>query len=152
MLNRISSLFRGSSKVDPDDEGEFNMHLGAAALLIEAAYMDDQFDESERAVISDLVRRHFGLDSADCKSLLVKAESAVASSHQLYEFTRSVNDNFTPEQRIELMEMLWEVVYADNEVHEFEVNLLRRVGGLIYVSDRDRALARQRVAQRLGSS
>ena len=63
-----------------------------------------------------------------------------------------MNDNFTPEQRIELMEMLWEVVYADNEVHEFEVNLLRRVGGLIYVSDRDRALARQRVAQRLGSS
>jgi uncharacterized tellurite resistance protein B-like protein len=73
-------------------------------------------------------------------------------SQQLYEFTRAVNDRFTPEQRIEIMEMLWEVVYADGEVHDFEVSLLRRIGGLIYVSDRDRALARQRVVDRLGQS
>ena len=48
--------------------------------------------------------------------------------------------------------MLWEVVYADGKVHDFEVSLLRRLGGLLYVSDRDRALARKRVLQRLGQS
>ena len=149
MLDRISSLFRGSKELDSDDESELSKHLAAAALLIETAYMDEEFAESERAVISDLVQRRFALDSADCQDLLVEAESAVVRSQQLYEFTRAVNDRFTPEQRIEIMEMLWEVVYADGEVHDFEVSLLRRVGGLIYVSDRDRGLARQRVVDRL---
>lgn len=152
MLDRISSLFRGSTELDSDDEGELSKHLAAAALLIETAYMDEQFDESERAVISDLVQRRFDLEAADCQRLLVEAESAVVRSQQLYEFTRAVNDRFTPEERIEIMEMLWEVVYADGEVHDFEVSLLRRVGGLIYVSDRDRGLARQRVVDRLGQS
>ena len=150
MLNRISSLFLGSTKTDLEGEGNSRMQLAAAALLIEAAYMDEQFDESERAVISDLVRRRFDLELADSERLLFEAESAVAKSQQLYEFTRAVNDRFTPEQRIELMEMLWEVVYADGRVHDFEVSLLRRLGGLLYVSDQDRALARQRVVQRLG--
>ena len=149
MLDRISSLFRGSKELDSDDESELSKHLAAAALLIETAYMDEEFDESERAVISDLVQRRFDLDTAVCQDLLVEAESAVVRSQQLYEFTRAVNDRFTPEQRIEIMEMLWEVVYADGEVHDFEVSLLRRVGGLIYVSDRDRGLARQRVVDRL---
>ena len=152
MLNRISSLFLGSTKTDLEGEGNSRMQLAAAALLIEAAYMDEQFDESERAVISDLVRRRFDLELADSERLLFEAESAVAKSQQLYEFTRAVNDRFTPEQRIELMEMLWGVVYADGRVHDFEVSLLRRLGGLLYVSDQDRALARQRVVQRLGQS
>ena len=149
MLDRISSLFSGSKELGSDDESELSKNLAAAALLIETAYMDEEFDESERAVISDLVQRRFDLDTAVCQDLLVEAESAVVRSQQLYEFTRAVNDRFTPEQRIEIMEMLWEVVYADGEVHDFEVSLLRRVGGLIYVSDRDRGLARQRVVDRL---
>ena len=152
MLNRISSLFLDSTKTDLEDEDKSSMQLAAAALLIEAAYMDEQFDESERAVVSDLVRRRFDLELADSESLLLEAESAVAKSQQLYGFTRAVNDHFTPQERVELMEMLWEVVYADGKVHDFEVGLLRRLGGLLYVSDRDRAFARQRVLQRLGQS
>ena len=53
-------------------------------------------------------------------------------------------------ERVELVEMLWEVVYADGRVDPFEANLLRRIGGLIYVSDRERGAARKRVAARLG--
>ena len=152
MLNRISSLFLDSTKTDLEGEGKSSMQLAAAALLIEAAYMDEQFDESERAVVSDLVRRRFDLELDESESLLLEAESAVAKSQQLYGFTRAVNDHFTPQERIELMEMLWEVVYADGRDHDIEAGLLRRLGGLLYVSDRDRAMARQRVLQRLGQS
>ena len=123
MLNRISSLFLDSTKTDLEGEGKSSMQLAAAALLIEAAYMDEQFDESERAVVSDLVRRRFDLELADSESLLLEAESAVAKSQQLYGFTRAVNDHFTPQERVELMEMLWEVVYADGKVHDFEVSM-----------------------------
>ena len=53
------------------------------------------------------------------------------------------------EERIELIEMIWEVVYADGELHDYEANLLRRLGGLLYVSDRERGDARKRVLARL---
>ncbi len=57
---------------------------------------------------------------------------------------------FSDAERIELIEMLWEVAYADGVVHDYEHNLLRRIAGLIYVTDRDRGLARNRVLARLG--
>jgi len=149
MLDRLSAIFHSKNKADLENRDTLDMQVAATALLVEAACMDDKFDDSERFVISNLVRRRFNLCEPDCKILIAEAESAVADSTQLYGFTREVNDRFTLEQRVELMEMLWEVVYADGEAHDFEVALLRRIGGLMYVSDHDRASARQRVVSRL---
>ena len=149
MLDRLSAIFHSNNKTDLKNREKLDMQVAATALLVEAACMDDKFDDSERLVISNLVQRRFNLCEPDCKDIMAEAESAVAGSTQLYGFTREVNDRFTLEQRVELMEMLWEVVYADGKAHDFEVALLRRIGGLLYVSDHDRALARQRVISRL---
>jgi uncharacterized tellurite resistance protein B-like protein len=65
-------------------------------------------------------------------------------------FTRTIKDGYSPEDRVEIIEMLWEVAYADGVLHDYEANLLRRVGGLIYVSDQDRGDARKRVLTRMG--
>ena len=64
-------------------------------------------------------------------------------------FTRVIKDRYSPEERVELVEMAWEVVYADGELHDYEANLLRRLGGLLYVSDKERGDARKRVLARL---
>ena len=149
MLDRLSAIFHSHNETDLKNRDKLDMQVAATALLVEAACMDDKFDDSERFVISNLVQRRFNLCEPDCKDIMAEAESAVAESTQLYGFTREVNDRFTLEQRVELMEMLWEVVYADGKAHDFEVALLRRIGGLLYVSDHDRALARQRVISRL---
>ena len=149
MLDRLSAIFRSKNEAGLKNQETLDMQVAATALLVEAACMDDKFEDSERFVISALVQRRFDLSEPDCKNLIAEAESAVADSTQLYGFTREVNDRFTLEQRVELMEMLWEVVYADGKAHDFEVALLRRIGGLLYVSDHDRALARQRVISRL---
>ena len=69
---------------------------------------------------------------------------------ELFHFTRIVNERLSPEQRVELIEMLWEVAYADGVLDQYEDSLLRRIGGLIYVPDRERGMARQRVLARLG--
>ena len=112
--------------------------------------MDEGFDNRERRTIERLVVARFGLDEDECRSLIAAAEAAVAESHQLYRFTRVVKDQFTPEERIELIEMLWEVAYADGVLHDYEASLLRRIAGLIYVSDRESGVARQKVLRRLG--
>lgn len=126
------------------------LKLALAALLAEAAHSHQHFDESERAVVARLLQRRFNLSPADARALLAAGEQESNRSAELFHLTRIVNDRLSSEQRVELIEMLWEVAYADGVLDEYEDSLLRRVGGLIYVSDRERGMARQRVLERLG--
>jgi uncharacterized tellurite resistance protein B-like protein len=130
----------------PQDE----LRLALTALLIEAAFSDNHFEEAERAVIRRLIERRFNLSHSDARSLLSAAEATASQSAELYHFTRIINERLSFEQRVELIEMLWEVAYADGVLDEYEDSLLRRVAGLVYVPDRERGMARQRVVERLG--
>ena len=126
------------------------LQLAAAALLVEAARMDDDYNATERALIASLLRERFDLDDDDTEALVAAADAATEDLVEVYGFARRVKDAFTPEERVRMIEMLWEVVYADGEVHDHEANLLRRVAGLIYVSDRESGDARKRVLDRRG--
>jgi uncharacterized tellurite resistance protein B-like protein len=126
------------------------LQLALTALLVEAAYIDDHFDQAERATIAQLIERRFKLSQPEARALLAAGETAASESAELFHFTRIVNERLSFEERVELVEMLWEVAFADGVLDEYEDSLLRRVGGLIYVPDRERGMARQRVLRRLG--
>ena len=126
------------------------LRLALTALLVEAGYSDDHFDENEREVISRLLESRFDLSHADARALLAAGEREARASAELFHLTRIINERLSFEERVGLVEMLWEVAYADGVLSEYEDSLVRRVGGLIYVSDRDRGMARQRVLGRLG--
>ncbi len=152
MINRIKALILG----DGDGGGQNAATSGAAddltvaavALLIEAAVMDGEFDAAERAKISGLLGERFGLDGAGIADVLAAGEAAVEQSHQLFAFTRVIKQGFDFDERIRMIEMLWEVAYADGQVHDFEASLVRRVAGLIHVADRDSGAARKRAQAR----
>jgi uncharacterized tellurite resistance protein B-like protein len=129
--------------------GRDELQLAVAALLIEAARVDDAFGEDERKVIARLLERRFGLGTVEAQMLEDVAEQRVESSTQLFGFTRTINQRLPRERRVELIEMLWEVAYADGVLDPLEDTLLRRVGGLIDVSDHERGAARLRVMERL---
>ncbi len=148
MIDRIAAFLRGRAAAPDTPLSRDEKQLAAAALLVEAALMDEDFDDRERRTIERLVVARFGLDEDECGRLIAAAEAAVAESNQLHRFTRAVKDQFAPDERVELIEMLWEVAYADGVLHDYEASLLRRVGGLIYVSDRDSGEARRRVLAR----
>jgi len=135
---------RGGGSYDPEA-----YQLAAAALLVEAAQMDDTFDERERGKILDLVTTRFGLRREEGESLIDAAEDAVARSIQLHGFTRTIKSAFDHEERVELLEMLWEVAYVDGKLHDYEANLIRRITGLLQISDRESGSARKRALQRL---
>ncbi len=147
MLDEIKAWLESGGKSSARG-GTDEVQLAAAALLIEAAHIDDHVDPRERAVIDRILERRFKLSPAAARQLVVAAEQASERSTQLFRFARIINDRFSLEQRIELMEMLWEVVQADGTVDALEDTLLRRIGGLLYVPDRERGAARQRVLQR----
>lgn len=148
MIESIIGWLTGAAPegTGPRDE----LQLALTALLIEAACSDDRFNERERAVVERLIEQRFGLSRAQGEALLAIGESEAQRSAELFHLTRIVNERLSFEQRVELVEMLWEVAYADGELDQYEDSLVRRVSGLIYVPDRERGMARQRVLERRG--
>ena len=152
MINRIKALFADKGH-SPGPEADHHSHdelqLAAATLLVEAATLDGHYGETEQAAIDNLLREKFALKDEEARSLHDLAVTEQSEANQLLGFTRVIKDRYSLEERIELIEMIWEVVYADGELHDYEANLLRRLGGLLYVSDRERGDARKRVLARL---
>ena len=149
MIDRIKILLRGA---DPDDAGQTEPDapkLAAAALLVAAACMDGHFDGDERDAVCAALGAHFGLSESEADTLIEEAEAAHHEATDLHRFTRAINDRYDHGDRLAVMEMLWEVVYADGRLHAYEANLIRRVGGLLHITDRERGEARKRVLARV---
>ena len=134
----------------PEPQSRPDLRLSVAVLLLEAARQDDRFDSTERAVIAQLLTRKFDLTSEECAMLLEAGEVRAAQMVQLHGHTSAVFEQMTPEERVGMVEMLWDVAYADGVLDPEEDLLIRRVAGLIHVTDRERVLARQRAMARLG--
>ncbi len=150
-FERIAGLMAGKDGPLPL-EHEGGLQLAVAALLVEAALMDDRFDAAERRTITDLLAIRFELTADQAQSLLASAERAVRQSTQLFRFTQSVAEKLDPAERTRVVEMLWEVAYADGVLSPQEDALIRRIAGLVYVDDSARVAARQRVRRRQGLS
>jgi uncharacterized tellurite resistance protein B-like protein len=138
-----------------EDQGELSgdrdtLQLAVAALLMEAAHVDGSLGERERAAVQRLLERQFRLSPEASQALAATGERQAERSTQLFGFTRIINERVPRERRIELIEMLWEVTYADGILDPLEDAMLRQVGGLIDVADAERGAARQRVMKRLG--
>ncbi len=154
MINRMKSFLAGAkARQDGRFEGggAEQIRLAAAALLVEAAWRDQDFDETERRHIVDLVSGRFGLTREEAETLVAAAEQEVHGATQILPFTRAIKDRFSHVERIEMIEMLWQVVYADGVLHDHEAALMRQIGGLVYVSDRERGAARKRALAHLDS-
>lgn len=149
MFDRIKSIL-GEAAPSKAKDGPDPLQLAVAVLLVEAARMDSEFDAEERRTVVGLLARRFELDEAAAEALLAQAERKAENSVELYTFTRTVKDAFGHEERVELMQMLWEVAYADGELHHYESNLMRRVAGLVHVTDRESGEARKRALDHLG--
>ena len=152
MIDKIKNLLMGKtaeSTVVVDDQEQLRVAAAAAALMIEAAVMDGEFDGPERHVISGLLGSCFDLDVAEIEALIEAGEKAVGDSVELFSFSRVLKNGFDHEQRIEMIEMMWHVSYADGVLHDYEANLVRRLTGLLHVTDRESGEARKRVLERL---
>jgi uncharacterized tellurite resistance protein B-like protein len=149
MINRIKLLFSDNIQ----DVAEFKigkLEAASAALLVEAACMDGHFDEKERKKIVSLMKANFGLNNEESETLVNETQSVLEQTGDLYSFTRVIKDRFDQQERIQMIEMLWEVAFADGNVDYYESNLISRIAGLIYVNDIDRGEAKKRVMARLG--
>lgn len=137
-LRRLLSPARSETieAVDPS--------LAVAALLVEAARSDEHYDETEKRLIAGALAAQFGLDAQGAADLLARGEAAQNEAADLHRFTR-VAKTLSADDKLRLVETLWRIVLSDDRRDPHEEALIRRVCGLIYVSDRDSGEARQRV-------
>jgi uncharacterized tellurite resistance protein B-like protein len=136
---------------EPSRPGEpEDLQVAIVALLVQAARLDDRFDASERAAIERILASRFGLDGDGIRSLVETAARRAEDSTQILPFTRMVVEQLAPPERVQVIEMLYEVVLADGTLDPEEDALIRRIAGLIYVPDQERGAARKRARARLG--
>ena len=148
MIERLKSFLHGGA-AEEDDKPD-DLQIAVVALLIRAATTDAKFGEEERAAIRRIALQSFSLKEEELDRLIAEAESAEAETMDLHRWVQTVKQAYNEAERVGLIEKMWEVVYADGVLDDYEANLLRRVAGLIYVPDRVSGEARQRVLAKLG--
>jgi uncharacterized tellurite resistance protein B-like protein len=148
-VNIFKTLFSRGERPDVENRPEDDFRLAVAALLVEAARADDQYDEREAAIIEKSLAATFDLSHDEATSLRTAGEAAQMSALDIQRFTR-VAKQMSAEEKVAFVERLWEIVLSDGERDPFEDALMRRICGLIYLDDRESGAARARVAAKLG--
>jgi uncharacterized tellurite resistance protein B-like protein len=126
--------------------------LAAVALLVHAATIDGEMSPRERDKLHAVVKRRFALDDAATAELIDKATLAEHDAVDLYHFTSLLNRTLDEEGRARVVEMMWEIIYADGERDELEDNLVWRAADLLGVSQRERIALRQRIGGEAGEA
>ena len=132
MIARIKSFFEGNLECKKDSPSE-NIHLAAAALLIEMTLADDKVLPSETEVMLDILRNRFDISSSNIDELVILANDEVKNATSLYQFTSLVNENYLDADKFQLVRAMWDVAYADGNIDKYEEALIRKVADLIYL-------------------
>ena len=108
--------------------------IGISALLVHAANIDEIYSEHEKDLIKDFIRSY--LKDEDASKILEKSEKIESNSNQLLNYTNIIKQN-SMEIKKDIIEHLWKVIISDKTVDQYESNLMRRICGLIYFSDKE---------------
>jgi uncharacterized tellurite resistance protein B-like protein len=150
IIDFVSELTDGGKEPSRFEEGDYR--LSAAALLVHAATIDGDVSDAERERLYGLIQHRFELDDAATEKLIDAATDAEHNAIDLYSFTSLLNRTMDHAGRQRVVEMMWEIVLADDRVSEFEDNLLWRAADLLHVPSRERIELRRRVAERYAAT
>ena len=142
MINLLKNILNNKNSKD-DEEDSKNLEL-ICGLMIEAAYTDGIIGESELKKIKFSLINVFDENEDEVDLVLDEAVKNKNNSKSLHYYTSFINKNFDSDKKLLLIEALWEIVLSDGEIHDFESNLIRRLAGLLYISDVNSGNARKR--------
>ncbi|ETX15445.1 hypothetical protein OCH239_16625 [Roseivivax halodurans JCM 10272] len=141
----FADLLKRLTAPAPETLPDTDARLALTALLVRVARSDGEYDHDERARIDRIARTRYGLTEDDANRLRADAEALESEAPDTVRFTRAIKDAVPYEQRMGVIEALWSVVLADGVRDPEEDSLLRLVSNMLGITDRDSAMARQRV-------
>ena len=139
MINKIKNLISNLSKKE-EEHKELDSSLldnACAALLVEIAFADKDFDDTEKDSLRETLVKTYSLNEEEIEEIIQDADRSVEESTSLYGYTRIVNNEFNYEDKLDLIRNLWKVAYADGNLDKYEEHLLRKISDLIHVSHSD---------------
>lgn len=145
MLSSLLKRLAGAATSQPLDADD--ARTAVAALLVMAAHADHDYADSERTQIEQVLALRYGLNHAEAAALRAEGEAAEAAAVDLFRFTTLIKEAVPHDERTGVLEALWQVALADGARERHEDALIRRLTDLLGLTDRDSALARQRVLQ-----
>jgi uncharacterized tellurite resistance protein B-like protein len=138
LLSQLKKIFGSEQPVTGVLEKRDPLEIATAALLIEMSRSDFSESPEEREAVRHLLQRRFGLADAELDRLIEEAGRRADTAVSLHEFTHRLNRELPEADKLEIVEMLWRVSHADGRIDKHEEHLVRRIAGLLHVSDRDR--------------
>ena len=139
MINKIKDLISNfSSKEEIIEESDLSsLNNACAALLVEIAFADKDFDETEKQALKQALIQTYDISESEIQEIIEDAETTVDESTSLYGYTRIVNDEFGYEDKLNLLKNLWKVAYADGYLDKYEEHIIRKISDLIHISHSD---------------
>ena len=127
-----------------ENESPNNKNVLIIALLIHAAKIDENYTENEKKIIKKVIMDLNKISSNRADELLKLAEIKEEESNQIIEFTKEIK-KYSMEFKLKIVEIIWKIVYSDGTSDDYESNLIRRICGLLYVSDKDNGIIKTKV-------
>ena len=127
-----------------EKEGTNNKNVLIIALLIHAAKIDENYTEDEKKIIKKTIMELNKISSNQADKLLKLAEKKEEESNQIVEFTKEIK-KYPMEFKLKIIEIIWKIVYSDGTSDNYESNLIRRICGLLYISDKDNGIIKTNV-------
>ncbi len=148
MLRALKGIFGRDSAVAVQATREQELRLATAVLLVEVARADFAEAGLEIDAVTRLLEEHLGIGRAEAESLVAEARREADHQATLQGFTRQLHEELAREEKLRILEMLWQVALSDGNLEKHEDHLIRKVAGLLYVSHSDLIRVRNRVAER----
>ena len=135
MFDKLKSIF--DKKIEEESEQFDTVQIAISTLMIQTAVYDGIFDEQEKTKILELIKKYFNFNEDQKLSIFKIAIKVNDDSNDMQQFTRILNDNLSEEEKLNIIEMLWKIIISDVHIDDYENALIRKVSGLLYISDRD---------------
>ena len=135
MFDKLKSVF--DKKIEEESEQFNTVQIAISTLMIQTAVYDGIFDEQEKSKILELIKKYFHFNEDQKLALFKIAMKVNDNSNDMQQFTRVLNDNLSEEEKLNIIEMLWKIIISDGHIDDYENALIRKISGLLYISDRD---------------
>tara|TARA_A100000164_G_scaffold293705_1_gene267451 strand:+ start:244 stop:687 length:444 start_codon:yes stop_codon:yes gene_type:complete len=146
LINLLKNFFE-NKEIDKNSK-ESNLEL-LCGLMIEAANSDGDIGTEEIQKIKETLTNTFKENPEEVDSVLEQSIQNSNNSKSLYYYSSKINKNYSDEKKIKLIEILWEIVLADGQLHDYESSIIRRLSGLLYISDINSGNARKRALSKI---
>jgi|TARA_B100000959_G_scaffold164035_1_gene171933 uncharacterized tellurite resistance protein B-like protein len=134
LLNSLKNIFKQSESETQENDSKKQLSL-LCGLMLEAAQVDGKIDQIEIDKISKTLTENFQENQSAVELELINSLKEIDEPKSLHSFTSKLNKEFSNKKKDLLIETLWEIILSDGKIHEFESNLIRRLAGLLYISD-----------------